>query len=224
MKEWLELREALTYSNVVSTLCLFLLLGGGAAYAAGHLGKNSVGTKQLKRNSVTTAKIRNGAVTGQKVATNTLTGTDIDVSTLGTVPYAARAVNSDNADAVGSQRLGSFSVSFGVIGAHEVLSFGGLTLIAECPGGNVGLSASNVSGQPAALQAGWIKENGVAVSAQAGNFSSGSSEYISSIPGSGSGTVSVSFADGSVTTLIYAYQNATQTGFGCHVFGRAVAG
>jgi hypothetical protein len=26
----------LSYANVVSTICLFLLLGGGAAYAAGH--------------------------------------------------------------------------------------------------------------------------------------------------------------------------------------------
>jgi hypothetical protein len=37
---------------------LFLLLSGGAAYAASHLGKNTVGTKQLKKNSVTTAKIK----------------------------------------------------------------------------------------------------------------------------------------------------------------------
>ena len=52
------MRPRLTYSNVVSTLCLFLLLGGGAAYAASHLGKNSVGSKQLKKNAVITAKSR----------------------------------------------------------------------------------------------------------------------------------------------------------------------
>ena len=57
----------LTYSNVVSTLCLFLLLGGGAAYAAGQLGKNSVGTKQLKKNSVTAAKIKNGVIAPAKL-------------------------------------------------------------------------------------------------------------------------------------------------------------
>ena len=60
------MRPKLTYANVMSTLCFFLLLGGGA-YAAGHLGKNTVGTKQLKKNSVTTAKIKKKAVTAAKV-------------------------------------------------------------------------------------------------------------------------------------------------------------
>jgi hypothetical protein len=41
-----RVRDRLTYANVVSTLCLFLLLGG-EAYAATQLPKNSVGTKQL---------------------------------------------------------------------------------------------------------------------------------------------------------------------------------
>jgi hypothetical protein len=50
------LRSSLTYSNVVSTLCLFLLLGG-VAYAAAQLAPNSVGTKQLKDGAVTLKKI-----------------------------------------------------------------------------------------------------------------------------------------------------------------------
>ncbi|HEX7279784.1 MAG TPA: collagen-like protein [Solirubrobacterales bacterium] len=50
------LRSSLTYSNVVSTLCLFLLLGG-VAYAAAQLAPNSVGTKQLKDGAVTLRKI-----------------------------------------------------------------------------------------------------------------------------------------------------------------------
>jgi hypothetical protein len=85
------MRPKLSYSNVVSTICLFLLLGGGAAYAAGHLGKNSVGTKQLKKNSVTTAKIKKNAVTGAKVKKHTLTGSDINLAKLGTVPSASVA-------------------------------------------------------------------------------------------------------------------------------------
>jgi hypothetical protein len=51
---------------VVSTLCLFLVLGGGA-YAAGRLGKDTVGTRQLKRNAVTTVKLKRGAVTPAKL-------------------------------------------------------------------------------------------------------------------------------------------------------------
>src|SRR5262245_57955350 len=79
------LRSKLTYANVMSTLCFFLLLGGGA-YAAGHLGKNTVGPKQLKKNAVTTAKVKKEAITAAKVKRGTLTGAQINASTLGTVP------------------------------------------------------------------------------------------------------------------------------------------
>jgi hypothetical protein len=78
----------LTYANVVSTLCLFLLLGGGAAFAATKLAKNSVGTKQIKNSAVTGAKIKNGAVTGAK----------IDLSSVGTVPSASNASHATSAD------------------------------------------------------------------------------------------------------------------------------
>lgn len=83
-----KIRGRLTYANVISSICLFLLLGGGAAFAASHLAKNSVGKKQLKanavttakikKNAVTTAKIKNGAVNGEKVADGSLTGADIN--------------------------------------------------------------------------------------------------------------------------------------------------
>jgi hypothetical protein len=95
------LRDKLSYANVVSTLCLVLLLGGGAAYAASHLGKNSVGPKQLKKNAVTTAKIKNEAVTAAKVKKGTLTGTQINASTVGTVPTATHAQTANSADTAG---------------------------------------------------------------------------------------------------------------------------
>ncbi len=81
------MRERLTYANVVSTLCLFLLLGGGA-YAATRLPKNSVGTKQLKNNAVTGAKIKKGTITGSR----------IKISSLGTVPTATSATHAGSAD------------------------------------------------------------------------------------------------------------------------------
>ena len=98
-----NLRGKLTYANVISTLCLFLLLGGGAAYAASQLAKNTVGTKQLKKNSVTTAKIKKQAITAAKVKNGTLTGTQINTSTLGTVPTANQAHSADTANALGPQ-------------------------------------------------------------------------------------------------------------------------
>jgi hypothetical protein len=52
-----RIRRKLTYSNVISTLCLVLLLGGGTAYAASKLGRESVGTGALKKEAVTPAKL-----------------------------------------------------------------------------------------------------------------------------------------------------------------------
>jgi hypothetical protein len=77
----------LTYANVVSTLCLLLVVGGGSAFAATRLGRNTVGTDQLKQGAVTTAKIRNGAVTGAK----------IDTKNLDTVPSARHATEAGSA-------------------------------------------------------------------------------------------------------------------------------
>jgi hypothetical protein len=57
----------LTYANVISTLCLVLLVGGSTAFAASQLGKESVGSNQLKKEAVTPAKL-------SKNAKKTLTG------------------------------------------------------------------------------------------------------------------------------------------------------
>lgn len=55
-----QIRKRLTYANVMSSLAVFLILGGGAAFAAKLvLPKSSVGAKQLKRNAVTSPKVKN---------------------------------------------------------------------------------------------------------------------------------------------------------------------
>jgi hypothetical protein len=63
-----RLSAKLTYSNVVATLALFLVLAGGTAFAASQaLPKNSVGSKQIKKEAVTPPKL-------SKAAKATLTG------------------------------------------------------------------------------------------------------------------------------------------------------
>jgi hypothetical protein len=47
-----KLRSRLTYANVVSTLCLFLVVAGGGTFAASKLARNSVGPKQIKNGAV----------------------------------------------------------------------------------------------------------------------------------------------------------------------------
>lgn len=101
------IRKKLTYANVMSTIAVFLVLGGGAALAATHLAKNSVGAKQLKKNAVTTAKVKNGAINGAKVADGSLTGTDVADGSIGTSDLADLAVNANKlaADSVDSGKV-----------------------------------------------------------------------------------------------------------------------
>lgn len=76
-----------SYGNVMATIAVFLVLGGGAAVAAG-LQKNSVTTKAIKNGAVSTAKLKNNAVTGAKA----------NEATFGIVPLAARADVATTAD------------------------------------------------------------------------------------------------------------------------------
>jgi hypothetical protein len=90
------MRKHLTYANVVSTICLFLVLGG-AAYAGTKLAKGSVGTEQLKAEAVTKAKLHPNSVNSKRVVNGSLTGEDVDAATLGRVPNAANAKYANSA-------------------------------------------------------------------------------------------------------------------------------
>jgi hypothetical protein len=83
---------------IVAIIALVLALTG-TAFAA--LGKNSVGSRQLKSKAVTTGKLANNAVNGAKVANGSLTGSDINLKALGTVPTATSATSAGNAGTVG---------------------------------------------------------------------------------------------------------------------------
>lgn len=58
-----QLRTRLTYANVVSTLCLFMVLGGSAFAAVTITGKNvknsSLTGKDIKNSSLTTSDVKN---------------------------------------------------------------------------------------------------------------------------------------------------------------------
>jgi len=121
-----------TYANVVSTLCLFLLLGGASAFAATKLAKNSVGSTQIKKNAVVTAKIKNAAVTSSKLANNAVTSGKIADAAVTNSKLADAAVTSgklaDNAvttgkiidSAVTNAKLAANAVTSGKIADGEV--------------------------------------------------------------------------------------------------------
>jgi hypothetical protein len=75
-----QIHKRLTYANVMSSIAVFLILGGATAFAA--LGKNSVGSKQLKKNAVTAAKIKKDAVTAAKIKDGSLLSADFQAGQL----------------------------------------------------------------------------------------------------------------------------------------------
>lgn len=117
-----QILKRLTYANVMSSIAVFLVLGGASAYAIKKVGSheikgNSITTGKLKREAVTTAKIKNsavttnkikneavtsaklddGAVTTSKIANDAVTGDKVKVSSLPQVPKAAVAVSAESA-------------------------------------------------------------------------------------------------------------------------------
>ena len=92
-----------TYSEAVSTLALFIALGG-TSYAVTSLPAASVGTAQLRNGAVSASKLRAHAVDAAAVAANSLTGAQIDESSLGVVPHAALADSATSAKTAGTAK------------------------------------------------------------------------------------------------------------------------
>ncbi|MGB7588495.1 MAG: hypothetical protein WBM00_07285 [Solirubrobacterales bacterium] len=98
-----HVRKRLTYANVMSTIAVFMLLGG-AAIAASQVPKKSVGTKQLKANAVTAAKLKKNAVTAKKIKNKAVTTEKLADKGVTTAKIADAAVGSTQiaANAVGN--------------------------------------------------------------------------------------------------------------------------
>lgn len=120
-----RVRSALSFSNVIAMLALFLALGG-SVYAASskkldgakikpksipgnRIKANSLTGTQVKARTLTGAKVKPGSLTGKEVVGRTLTG--VSASSLATVNYAVTTV---------------------ALGMHKV---GGTTSTASCPSG-----------------------------------------------------------------------------------------
>ena len=131
------IRSKLTYANVVSTLCLFLVMGGGTAVAlSGH---NTVFSDDIVNKQVKRADVGTNAVDTTKVVDNSLTGDDVNESTFGMVPTAANSalvngkdylefVNRGSADTSKTQSLQWLAYFMDTSGAHDY-DFGGIVRI-----------------------------------------------------------------------------------------------
>jgi hypothetical protein len=151
-----QIRKRFTYANAMSSIAVFLVLGGATALAAGQLAKNSVGSKQLKKDAVTAVKIKKNAITTEKIAPSAISGAKINLASLGTVPSATKATNATNAtnadratnatnadNATNAANLAgqqSFFVRLNAGQSQTIASNGAVSLIAQCA---TGIEATN---------------------------------------------------------------------------------
>jgi len=144
----------------MSTIAVFLVLGGATAFAASQLAKNSVGAKQLKKNAVTAAKLKKnavtaskiakGAITAEKIRNGAVTGAKVDTATLGTVPSAATAARAETAAtfagyarrgvvrATAAPPLASEEATYAAAPEVTLFSVGPFTIYGKCVNLNTG--------------------------------------------------------------------------------------
>ena len=120
-----SVRKHLTYANAMSSIAVFLILGGATAIAAGGLGKNTVGSKQLKKNAVTAVKVKDGSLLGADFAAGQLpagaTGAAGAKGATGPAgPAGVIAANSVNSSHVIDESLTAADLAPNSVGSSEV--------------------------------------------------------------------------------------------------------
>ncbi len=138
-----RIRNAISFSNAIALIALFVALGG-SVYAAGKGGKingqkikpSSIPGNRLKASSVATKQLKSTAVTAGKVKPNSLTGKQVNESTLkgvvagslGAVYYAVAPVALSKGAAAGTAGFagcppGTFVIGGGVSLSNEESAF-----------------------------------------------------------------------------------------------------
>ncbi len=135
-----QIRKRITYANVMSSIAVFLVLGGATAFAAKKIGSNeikgnSITTGKIKKNAVTASKIKKNAVTTPKIKDGAVTGAKVNLSSLGTVPSANTANTANVANALAGRTPFSFFIG---TGARDIVTVGPFTVRAVCTINNAG--------------------------------------------------------------------------------------
>ncbi len=231
-----QIRKRITYANVMSSITVFLVLGGGAAYAAKKIGSNeikgnSITTGKIKKEAVTASKLKKNSVTTVKIADGAVTGAKLNLGSVGTVPNAAHANSANSADnansanTVGGQTVAKFSAQVPENGAEQtVLNVQGLKLTATCAAGTPALLANSSSSSQGAVRYEGIDNAGATIHGGTSNFTAASNLALTQTE-NGAGTIDVVFQNGVVVTAQYAWRSdGFDSAAACRFFGRAIGG
>jgi hypothetical protein len=114
-----QIRKRLTYANVMSSLAVFLILGGATAFAAikkvgaNEIKANSIKTGKIVKEAVTAGKIKKKAVTESKLADGAVTNSKLADGAVTTNKIADGAVTNGKIgnDAVNSAKVAPGSIT-----------------------------------------------------------------------------------------------------------------
>ena len=113
-----QIRRHLTYANVMSSIAVFLMLGGATAFAATKIGANelkanSIKTGKIVKEAVTAGKIKKGAVTESRIADNAVTNGKIADNAVTTTKIAKDAVTAEKIakEAVTNEKIAANAVT-----------------------------------------------------------------------------------------------------------------
>lgn len=117
-----RVRKHLTYANVMSSIAVFLMLGGATAFAATKIGANelkanSIKTGKIVKEAVTAGKLKNGAVTETKIADGAVTNKKIADNAVTSGKIADNAVTTGKIanDAVTNGKVANNAITSGKI-------------------------------------------------------------------------------------------------------------
>lgn len=146
-----KLRSSLTYANVVSTLCLFIVLGG-TSYA---VATGSIDSREIKNNSVASGDLRNNNLRGKDIRQGTLRSGDVANGSLLERDFKAGELPAGPRGATGGQGARGAQGPPGISGLQKVVGFSGTAnsnsgkfATATCPAGKRAIgSGGQVGGQ-----------------------------------------------------------------------------
>lgn len=157
-----QIHKRLTYANVMSSIAVFLVLGGATAFAAKKIGTNeikgnSITTGKLKKEAVSAAKIKKNAIITAKVKDGAITGSKINLGTLGAVPNANHATSADNANTVGGQSVTKIYKTLTEGQANiPVANVAGFDITATCEANDANVKITSPNGPGTVMTAGGV--------------------------------------------------------------------